>query len=88
MTNKINQSIIKERARFLIGVSRELEISYMRSFLHQEVEVLVEETIDGYSYGHTGNYLYLKMKGEFPHNEIIKVKIVKKTTRKHVKRVV
>ena len=75
MNNKIPGNIKKERARKLIEVSQELEIKYMKKFINKEVDVLVEETKDGYSYGHTGNYLYVKIKGTLNHNEIVKVKI-------------
>ncbi len=75
MPNKVNPSLIKARARHLISLSEELETSYMTSFLGKEKEVLIEENIDGYSYGHSDNYLHIKVLGEYPHNEIIKVKI-------------
>ena len=75
MDGKLDNSTKKDRSRRLIEVSRELEINYMNKFINQDVEVLIEEVIDGYSYGHTGNYLYVKIKGEYPHNEIINVKI-------------
>ena len=75
MDGKIDQGIIKERARRLIEVSKELEILYMKRFIGCEVEVLIEETIDGYSYGHTGNYLAVKVLGEVPHNTMVKVVI-------------
>ena len=68
MPNKIDNGIVKERARRLIEVSTELETSYMNKYLNKEVEVLIEEYKDGYSYGHTGNFLYVKIKGEYPHN--------------------
>ena len=75
MNDKLDGGIIKDRARVLIKVSEELEINYMNKFIGEEVEVLVEETIDGYSYGHTGNFLYCKIKGEYNHNEFINVKV-------------
>ena len=75
MENKLDGSIKKERARKLIGVSKELEIHYMEQFIHKDVEVLIEEYKDGYSYGHTGNFLSVKIKGEFPHNEMVTVQI-------------
>ena len=77
MKNKIDNHEKKERARQLIVISKELEINYMNKFLHKEVEVLIEEVKEGYSYGHTGNYLHVKIKGEFAHNTIVKVKIKK-----------
>ena len=48
----------------------------MSKFIDREVEVLVEEYKDGYSYGHTGNFLYVKIKGEYPHNSYKKVRII------------
>jgi tRNA A37 methylthiotransferase MiaB len=48
----------------------------MKKFIGEEVEVLIEETVDGYSYGHTGNFLHVKVKGELPHNEILSIKII------------
>ena len=75
MSGKIDEHEKKKRSRKLIEVSKELEINYMKKFINKEVEVLVEEFKDGYSYGHTGNYLYVKIKGELPHNEIVKVTI-------------
>ena len=73
MDGKVDQHEIKMRARKLIEVSKELEINYMNKYIGKEVSVLVEEYKDGYSYGHTGNFLYCKIKGELPHNEVINV---------------
>lgn len=75
MDGKLDNGVKKDRARGLIEVSHELETNYMKKYLDREIEVLIEENIDGYSYGHTGNYLYAKIKGELPHNEIVKVKV-------------
>ncbi len=76
MDNKLTGSIKKERARELVNISKELEIAYMNKFLNSEVEVLVEEIKDGYSYGHTGNFLYAKINGEKEHNQFVKVKVI------------
>lgn len=73
MTGKIDEHEKKERSRRLIEVSKELEIDYMKKFIDKEVEVLIEETKDGYSYGHTGEFLYVKINKELPHNELVKV---------------
>ena len=75
MDGKIDEHEKKMRSRKLIEVSKELEINYMNKFIGSEVEVLIEEYIDGYSYGHTCNYLYVKIKGEKKHNDIVKVTI-------------
>ncbi len=65
----------KKRARRLLDLSKELEQSYMSRFLNSNVDVLVEEYKDGYSYGHTSNFLYVKIKDECLHNSFVKVKI-------------
>ena len=75
MDGKIDEHEKKERSRRLIEVSHELEMNYMKKFINKEVDVLVEEFKDGYSYGHTGNYLHVKINKELPHNEIVKVTI-------------
>ncbi len=77
MDNKIDNKEKKDRAKELIKVSKELEIKYMDKFINKEVEVLVEEHKDGYSIGHTGNFLHVKFKGEYPINEFINVEIEK-----------
>ena len=75
MDNKIDQATKKERSRELVKVSEELEINYMNKFIGKDVLVLVEEYKDGYSYGHTGNYLHVKIEGEYPNNSYVNVNI-------------
>lgn len=75
MDNKIDNATKKERARKLIEESKILEKTYMEKYIDKEVEVLIEEYKDGYSYGHTGNYLYVKINGKYEHNTLVKVKI-------------
>lgn len=66
----------KERSRKLLEVSHELENNYMRMFVGRTVSVLVEEYSDGYSYGHTGNFLHVKIEGELEQNTFVDVEIV------------
>lgn len=75
MDGKLPGDVKKNRAKRLIEVSHELEENYIKKFIDKEEEVLVEEYKDGYSYGHTSNFLYVKVKGQLPHNELVKVKI-------------
>lgn len=76
MENKLDGTVKKERARQLVEVSRELEINYMKKFIGKDVEILVEEYKDGYSYGHASNFLHAKVEGELKHNEMALVKVV------------
>lgn len=75
LPNHIGPEEKKKRARKLLEISRELELAYYNKYLNKEVEVLIEETKDGYSYGHTGNYLYVKINKELSHNTFVTVKI-------------
>ena len=77
LPDHLDQSIKKDRARRLLEVSKELEKNYFNKYIGKEVEVLIEETKDGYSYGHTGNYLYVKINKELEHNTFVQVKVTK-----------
>ena len=59
---QIDEQIKKERAHTLLSLSKSLELNYMNKFINQDLEVLFERTIDGYSIGHTSNYLQIKVK--------------------------
>lgn len=74
--NQIDNALKKERARILIDVSKKLEEEYMMKFLNTKVDVLVEQNKDGYSYGHTSNYLLMKLEGKYTSEEVINAKIV------------
>lgn len=67
----------KRRARELLGVSKELELLYFEKFIGKVLGVLIENSRDGYSYGHTSNYLHVKIKGEVEHNKIVNVLLSK-----------
>ena len=75
MDGQVQESIKKDRARKLIEVSDNLEKEYYSKFLNKEVEVLVEENIDGKSIGHTSNYIKVEIDGTLNRNEFYKVKI-------------
>ena len=75
LPNKVSPEDKKKRTKKLLEVSKKLELDYMNKYLNREVEVLIEEYTDGYSYGHTPNYLYVKIIGEKEHNSIVKVTI-------------
>ena len=75
LPNHIEPGVKKERAKRLLDVSKELENDYFSSFIGREVMVLVEETKDGKSYGHTDNYLHVRIEGKIEHNTFVKVRI-------------
>lgn len=73
LSNKLDGKTKKEYANKLIEISKELEINYMKKFINKRLDVLIEEYKDGYSYGHTSNFIYVKIKGEYKHNEFVSV---------------
>ncbi|MBE6158728.1 MAG: tRNA (N(6)-L-threonylcarbamoyladenosine(37)-C(2))-methylthiotransferase MtaB [Firmicutes bacterium] len=75
MDGQVQESVKKARAKKLIEVSDELEKEYYSKFLGKELEVLVEENIDGKSIGHTSNYIKVEIDGTLNRNEFYKVKI-------------
>ena len=75
LSNKLDGKTKKEYANKLIEVSKELEVKYMEKFINKNLDVLIEEYKDGYSYGHTSNFIYVKIKGEYIHNEFVNVKL-------------
>ena len=75
LDNHISQEVKKERARKLLSVSKELELKYFNKFVGSEVEVLIENYKDGYSYGHTSNFLYVKINKKLENNTFYKATI-------------
>ena len=72
---QVDDKVKKERVKTLLLLSRQLELDYMNKFLNREVEVLIEVSKDGYSIGHTTNYLQVKINKELEHNTFVSVKI-------------
>ncbi len=66
----------KEHTDKLLLLSQKLEIDYMRKFLGKKLEVLFETSKDGYSYGHTTNYLSVKVIGTIPSSTFKEVTLI------------
>ena len=77
MENQIDEHCKKMRSSKIGSLSKELEYNYAKSFINKELDVLVEEIIDGYSVGHTSNYLKIKIDKKLNKNKIYKVKLTK-----------
>ena len=82
MPNQIDEQVKKERVNELIKVSDELEKKYLDSFINKEVEVLVEKSVDGKSFGHTGNYLEVEINSVCEKNSLVCVIIKKRNDKK------
>lgn len=65
----------KKRAQDLLQLSHQLEEEYFKKFVGQEVDVLIEVCENGKSFGHTSNYLPVKIEKEISHNTFYKAEI-------------
>ena len=65
MENHISEVIKNERVKVLLELSKELELNYMRKYVNKNVTFIPEVFKDGYLIGHTGNYLLIKMVGNY-----------------------
>lgn len=74
LPNQIDPKVKEHRVQELLSLSKELRKEYEKKFFGKELEVLFEEYKDGYSYGHTSNYLLVKIPSRRPlHGEVLKV---------------
>lgn len=75
MSGHIDGITKKERTKRLLKLSEELERNYYKQNIGKQEQVLIETKKDNYFYGHTSNYLYLKLKGDYKENEIYDITV-------------
>ena len=75
MENQIDPKIKKNRAAICAEINEELYDKYKESYLDKEVTVLFEKNEDGYTFGHSSEYLPVLVKGEYPRSTFVKVEI-------------
>ena len=73
---QIPDYVKKNQTDKLLELSREFEIKYMKKFISKNLEVLIEVNKDGYSYGHTTNYLAVKVIGTYKSSTLLNVKLI------------
>ena len=79
MQDQIAPDIKDKRSNLLIELSNKYEIEFLEKFIGKKVEVLFEtKTVDGYTEGHTSNYMMVKAIGENLENEINEVEILER----------
>ena len=77
MLCKVDPTEKKKRVDDLLKLSNELQEEFNNKYIGKELEVLFEEYKDGYSLGHTANYIKVKVEKEYKSNEIDTVKLTK-----------
>lgn len=75
MENHVKDSVKKERVKRLLELSNELEIKYNKSMLGNIEEIITEEYKNGYTIGHTSNFIRVLVNIPLEHNKIYKVKL-------------
>lgn len=65
----------RKHTKKLLELSNELELDFMNKFIGKKMSVLIETSRDGFSYGHTTNYLDVKIEGILEHAKIYNIKI-------------
>ena len=75
MPNKVDGNIKKRRVKELLTLSKELEENFYKKFYNKTLEVLIEEEKDGFFYGHTANFIRVKISGNYTPNEIYTVEL-------------
>ena len=75
--SQVETEIKKDRVKQLIKLSKVLENEYLEKNIGRILPVLIETNQDGYSIGHSDNYLKVRVKGSILSNTLINVKINK-----------
>ena len=68
-------NIKKDRLNRLIEVKNRLKNQFVLDNINEELELITEEFVDGYTVGYTGNYIKGYIKGELPDGKY-KVKLI------------
>ena len=72
---QIEKSIKKERARRLTEKAEEMSTRFKQKQIGKTVKVLIEQEKDGFSTGHSTNYLEIRIKEKIKRNSIKNIKI-------------
>lgn len=73
---QVPEYLKKDHTDALLKLSYELENKYMKKFIGDTLDVLFETSKDGYSYGHTTNYIHVKVIGKVPSSSIKPVRLI------------
>ena len=77
MDNHVDPKIKKQRVNSVIELEKDISKAFNERFISKQVDILIERNIDGFSYGYTKQYVYCKVKGEYPIGDIINVRLEK-----------
>lgn len=84
---QVNDKVKKDRVSTILELSKTLENEYYNKFLNKEMLCLIEEVKDGFSIGHTDNYIKIIFNETLKHNTFYKCTI-KSVVKNEVKGIV
>ena len=76
MSGHLDNTTKKDRARRLIAIDDGLQYEFNKNVLNKDVEVLIEEVVDGKSIGHTENFIKVIIPDILLVNSFVTVNIV------------
>lgn len=75
---QVSQEEKKKRSRIVLELSNKGKLNYIQNNLNTIQDCIFEIYENGYIYGHTGNYIYVKAKADSSLlNKLIKIKLLK-----------
>jgi len=72
---QVDEKIKKDRVHKILDLSNELENDYYKKFINKELYVLIEETKENTSIGHTDNYIKVTINKSIKQNSMVKIYI-------------
>mgnify|MGYP003294429318 CR=1 FL=1 len=77
LLDQVNPEIKKERNKKVLALSKSNYKAFVESNIGNTFDVIFETYKDGYLYGHTGSYIYVKAIGSISNlNKLLKVKLI------------
>lgn len=74
---QVSPNVKKERSKIVLEISNKGKLNYIKNNLNTIQDCIFEISENEYIYGHTGNYIYVKTKGDISLlNKLIKIRLV------------
>ena len=75
---QVEDTFKKKSTKLLLELSNELEETYLDRFITETLDVLIEQSKDGKSNGHSSNYIEIEVEESLTKGNIYKVDIIKR----------
>lgn len=72
---QVDAGIKDERSKTITGLADEGFINFASQFINKEIEVLVEQEVEGFLEGHTDTYLAVKFTGRANKGDLVKLRV-------------